>query len=210
MPQPAIDPQRTALLLFDMVNGFVHSSNPERARHVKESHLVERCVQITDAARAAGVRVFYASSEHRRDGTDYAPTLVDANHELVPYPDGPQLMDNPPPFEGTPEAEIIDELAPRPEDYVLTKRRWSAFAGTPLDILLRGLGIDTILLAGGSTDIGIIATAYAARDLGYHLVILRDACGTHRPGAQDFSMDRLFPRLARVMTVEQAAGLIDR
>jgi ureidoacrylate peracid hydrolase len=130
--------------------------------------------------------------------------------ELVPWPDGPRHMEGPTAVEGTPGAEVIPELQPRPEDYVIPKHRWSAFVGTHLNILLRGLGIDTVLLAGGSTDLGVLATAYSARDLGYHLIVLRDACQTHRPGAQEFCMDRLFPRMARVMTVEQAISLIAR
>ena len=91
---------------------------------------------------------------------------------------------------------------------MIGKPRWSAFAGTSLDPVLRGIGVDTILLAGGSTDVGIIATAYSARDLAYHLIVLRDGCQSQRPGAQDFCMDRLFPRLARVMTVQQALALL--
>jgi nicotinamidase-related amidase len=204
----SLDPQRSGLVLFDMLNAYVRSADPERARHTVESGLVERCVEMTTAARAAGVRVFYANSLHRADGTDYAPTIVDADTELVPWPGGPRLMAPAPGIEGTTGAQVIPELEPRPEDYIVPKSRWSAFAGTSLDVLLRGLGIDTILLAGGSTDIGIAATAYAARDLGYHLVVLRDACQTHRPGAQDFCMDRLFPRLSRVLTVKEAIALV--
>ena len=161
------------------------------------------------AARAAGMRVFYANSLHRRDGTDYGATLVDASTELKPWPDGPRLMGMPPGIEGTPGAEVVPELAPGPADYVVAKHRWGAFAGTSMDVLLRGLGIDTILLAGGSTDIGVLSTACAARDLGYHLVILRDACHTHRADAQEFCMSRIFPRMSRVMTVDKAISLIE-
>jgi hypothetical protein len=78
----------------------------------------------------------------------------------------------------------------------------------PATILLRALGIVTMLLGGGSTDLGVLATGYAALDLGYNLVVLRDACHTHRPGAQEFCMERLFPRMARVMPVADAIALI--
>jgi ureidoacrylate peracid hydrolase len=210
MPHFPIEPRRTGLVLFDMLNCFVHPPDPVRARRMAETGMVERCVQMVAAARAAGIRLCYANGAYRADATDYAPTLVDADMELVPWPDGPRLMENPPASEGTVGAQVIPELPPQPEDYIIPKHRWSAFVGTHLDILLRGLGIDTVLLAGGSTDIGILATAYSARDLGYHLIVLRDACQTHRPGAQEFCMDRLFPRMARVMTVEQAISLIPR
>ncbi len=151
---------------------------------------------------------FSAGNAYRLDGMDYGRVITDADMQLNPWPDGPRLMANPVAIEGTAPAQIIAELAPQPGDHVIPKHRWSSFAGTHLNILLRGLGIDTILLAGGSTDVGIISSAYAARDLGYHLIVLRDAC---RPYAQDqdFCMSRLFPRMARVMNVEQAIGLIE-
>lgn len=208
MATPTIDSRSSALVLFDMLNDFVRPKDPERARATEESGSIDRCVEMRSAARAAGVRVFYANSAHRPDGTDYAPTIVDANTNLVPWPNGPQLMGPPPGTIGTYGAEIIKELAPDPEDYIVPKHRWSAFGGTALDVLLRGLGIDTVLLAGGSTDLGVLATGYAARDLGYNLVVLRDACHTHRPGAQEFCMERLFPRMARVMTVAEAIALL--
>lgn len=152
--------------------------------------------------------VFYANSLHRPDYKDYGATLTDAGTDLTPWPDGPRLMGKPPGIEGTPGAEVIEELAPQPEDYVVPKHRWSAFAGTALDILLRAVGADTILLTGGATDIGILSTACAARDLGYHLVVLRDACHSPRDDGQEFCITRLFPRMARVMSVGEAIELL--
>lgn len=210
MPQVLIDPARTGLVLFDMLNHYMYPSNPDRARVIQENKIMEHSARLTRAARAAGIRIFYANGSYRADGMDYAPTVVDADMELNPWPDGPRLMEKGAAIEDSTAASVIAELTPQREDFIIAKHRWSAFAGTPLDLLLRGLRIDAILLAGGSTDIGILATASAARDLGYHLIILRDACYSHRPGAQDFCMNRLFPRMARVMTVEQAIGLIVR
>jgi nicotinamidase-related amidase len=208
MPLHPIEPTKTGLVLFDMLNDFVRPADPSRARHTAESGAIERSVEMVGAARTAGIAVFYANSTHRPDASDYGPTIVDANINLEPWPDGPKLMGNPPATEGTQGAQVIAELTPGPNDYIVLKHRWSAFAGTSLDMLLRWLGIDTILLAGGSTDLGVLATAYAARDLGYHLVVLRDACHTHRPNAQEFCMDQLFPRMARVMSVMEVVSLI--
>jgi nicotinamidase-related amidase len=208
MPQVPIDPSRTALILFDFLNCYVHPSDPEKERRILATGYVDRAKEMVTAARAAGMPVFYTNGAHRADGLDYGRTLVDANMELEPWPDGPRLMGQPVAIEGTPAGSIIPELPPQPGDWVMGKPRWSSFVGTSLDVALRGIGVDTILLAGGSTDVGIVATAYSARDLGYHLIVLRDACQSQRPGAQDFCMDRLFPRMARVMTVQQAIGLL--
>ena len=208
MPQIPIDPKRTGLVFFDMLNCYIHPADPEKERRIAQTGVVDRSVQMAQAARQAGIPIFYTNGAYRPDGSDYGRVITDADMEMEPWPDGPQLIEKPYAIEGTRANQVIAELAPRPEDHVIPKHRWSSFAGTHLDTLLRCLGIDTILLAGGSTDVGIISTAYAARDLGYHLIILRDACQSQRPGAQDFCMNRLFPRMARVMNVDQAISLI--
>ena len=95
---------------------------------------------------------------------------------------------------GVPHAEIIPETAPRTGDYVIKKHRWSAFFQTHLELSLRTAGIDTILLAGGALEIGIASTAYAARDLDYNQVILKDACTALSPSGYAFFMDEVMPR----------------
>src|SRR6266849_5879816 len=68
---------------------------------------------------------------------------------------------------GTWEAQVIDELEPQPQDYIIPKFRWSAFHQTYLDLALRNRNIDTLVIAGGSTDVGVASTAYTARDMDY-------------------------------------------
>ena len=80
---------------------------------------------------------------------------------------------------------------------------------TNLELQLRARGIDTIILAGGSTDVGIAATAFAARDRDYGLVIVRDACFSMRGNNHDFFMDRVFPRMARIRTVDETLALME-
>jgi nicotinamidase-related amidase len=103
---------------------------------------------------------------------------------------------------------VIPEIAPRSEDYVIKKHRWSTFFQTHLELSLRTAGIDTIMLAGGATHIGIASTAYSARDRDFNLIILRDACNAGRPGVNEFFMDEVFPVFARVLTVDQALALL--
>jgi len=208
MPQVPIDPQRTALILFDFLNCYVYPPDEERRWHVEATGVVERAQAMTAAARAAGMPIFYTNGAHRADSSDDSPGLTDAGYDLTPWPDGPRRMGPPTALAGTPAGEVIPELAPQDGDWVIGKQSWSPFVGTELNTVLRTLGVDTVAVAGGSTDVGIVATAYSARDLGFHVIVLRDACQSPFPGAQDFCMDRLFPRMARVMTVEQAIGLL--
>ena len=210
MPQLSIDPTRSALILFDMLNHYLKPDDPALAREIAEKHVVEQTARLLAAARAHAMSVFYTNGDHRADGRDFIATITDANMNLEPWPDGPQLMPHRAMVaSGTHGAQPVDELAPRPEDITILKHRWSSFAGTHLDHLLRARGVNTLLLCGGSTDVGIASTAYAARDLGYHLVIVRDCCHSERPGAQDFFMDRIFPRMARVLDADEAVKLIE-
>ncbi|MHA1643422.1 MAG: cysteine hydrolase family protein, partial [Candidatus Freyarchaeota archaeon] len=79
---------------------------------------------------------------------------------------------NPHCIEGTPGAEIITELAPLEKDYIVTnKRRYSALMGTDLEILLRGLRIENLILTGAFTDVCVLATALDARALDYRVII---------------------------------------
>ena len=93
-------------------------------------------------------------------------------------------------------------------DYIVKKHRWSTWFQTHLELSLRTAGIDTVMMAGGSTEIGIASTAYSGRDYGYSQIILSDACRSSRPGMDEFLMTRAFPGLARVMTVDEAIAKI--
>jgi nicotinamidase-related amidase len=71
---------------------------------------------------------------------------------------------------------LVARVAPRPGDHVVLKPRYSAFDSTPLDILLRELETDRILLAGMATEMCVAQTAIAARELGYKVTVLAGAC----------------------------------
>jgi nicotinamidase-related amidase len=110
--------------------------------------------------------------------------------------------------EGEWKSQIIDEIKPQPGDYVIPKHRWSAFHQTHLELSLRTRGVNTIVLCGGAIDVGIVSTAYQARDLDFNLVIVRDAC-TGRPEVFDVCMDQMFPRMARVRTTQQVIQMMN-
>jgi nicotinamidase-related amidase len=106
------------------------------------------------------------------------------------------------------DSEVAAELAPSPGDVFVPKNRWSSFFETNLELQLRVRGIDTIVIAGGSTDVGIAATVFAARDMDLGIVVIRDACYSARGDNNAFFMERVFPRMGRVMTVDQAVKLM--
>ena len=199
-------PTRSALLFFDMLNGHIKKDDPKTQARYKP--VIAAASQLLQGARAHRVMVAYACANHRADNATSAHTVCDTDGRLKPIP-----IDQKPNFVpivagGTWEASVIDELAPAPEDYVIPKYRWSAFFQTYLDLALRTRKIDTLIIAGGSTDVGVASTAYTARDLDYNLVIVNDACSSPEHDNHDQFMRRIFPRMARVRTAAQVVEML--
>ena len=190
MSAERLTPSRTCLLLFDFLVGHA-ARDPQRYAPV-----LANAAKLLAAARATGAMVAYARADHRADGGTTARTLHDSGPR-------PPLITS-----GTPEAAIVPELAPRSDEYMVPKHRWSAFHGTYLDLALRARGVDTVILTGGSTEIGISSTAYAARDLDYNLVIVTDACTSAKHEVHAQLMSEVFPRLARVRTTAQVLEML--
>ena len=180
--------------------GGLKPEDPVEAEAIRKSGYLDRLRQLEGASRAAGVRIFYTQPEHRRDGSDWPVTIIGDPPEPTTY----KGIN----YKGSRHATILDDIAPREGDYVIAKHRWSAFFQTSLELSLRMAGIDTIILAGGATEIGIASTAYAARDHDYSLIVVRDACRSNHPELDDLWMDGVFPRLARVLTVDEVVGLL--
>jgi nicotinamidase-related amidase len=198
-----LDPARTALVLFDLLAGHVNNDDASRARFAP---VIAHAAALLAAARKSGVMVVYANADHRADRATSARTLRDTDNRLRPL--APGAVDSPLLTGGTPETQVVAALAPRPEDFVVPKHRWSAFHGTYLELAMRTRGVDTIILAGGSTDVGIASTAFAARDLDYNLVIASDACTSPEQDNHEQLMRRVFPRMARVRTTAQVLAML--
>ncbi len=161
--------RQTALVFFDMLKRYDYGPDlktllPEAAAQVNA------CVRLMQAARDAGVPVFHACGHHRPDGRDLATAITDeelarGGRGAAPTPEG---------------QDVIDELKPEPGDYVIHKHRWSMFFQTELELSLRARDIDTILLGGGSTEVGIASSCYAARDLDFNTILVRECLRSGR------------------------------
>jgi nicotinamidase-related amidase len=207
MEEYPIIPEKTAMLFFDCLNIYLHPADPERAAIVQASGQIQAMQRMYQACRESGIVIFYGQADHRPDGKDFWPHVVGLGYTGQPG-EPPRKTTPPAVVADSWGAQIIDELAPQPGDYIIKKHRWSTFFQTHMELSLRTAGIDTLLLAGGSTEIGIASTAYSARDWNYHQIILRDACRSGRPGMDDFLMEKVFPGFARVMTVDEAISKI--
>jgi nicotinamidase-related amidase len=206
MAEPSLDPRKTAVLYFDTLKIYLYEKDRPVVRPEAQTQ-VAAAKRMLDAARALDLPVVYAAADHRPDGADWAPTISDRNVDrFVEVFGKPRIR--PATTRDSVGAEVIDELAPREGDYVIKKHRWSAFKGTHLDLSMRTAGVDTICIAGGGTDVGVAATAYAARDHDFNVVILRDACRAARKEIDEFFMEHVFPRLGRVRTVDETIALL--
>ena len=197
----------TGLILFDALHGYLHPSDPKKIAFLDERNILKNLQRLLAGARQAGLTTFYPSGAHAADGSDTVERLTDTDMDLRPLGGGDKPI-TPHIRKGSKDQEIAAELAPAAGDVLVPKNRWSSFFETNLELQLRVRGIDTIVIAGGSTDVGIAATAYAARDMDLGIVIVRDACYSMRGNNNEFFMERVFPRMGRVMTVDEAVKLM--
>jgi nicotinamidase-related amidase len=203
------DLKKTGLLFFDILNGYVPAPEPGKPRILKP--WIQNAVRLSRAARAAGLPFFFAKGNHRPDNATTALLLTDTNNSLVRWPNSEVTKTKMHVIAGDQSSDVLADLEPKPDDYYIVKYRWSAFFQTYLDLALRTRGIDTLIISGGSTDVGVTSTLYSGRDLDYNMIVVSDACGTsHDQRAHDMLMELVFPRMARVRTTEQVIEMIHR
>ena len=144
---------RPAILVVDMLNDFVYGAlTCERGKAI-----VPATANLLDAARKAGIPVIFCNDAHRK-GIDRELALW-GDHAIA----------------GTPGAEVIPELSLSESDYVVPKRRYSGFFQTDLDILLKELGVQTVVMTGLHTHMCVRHTSADAYSLGYDVVVAKEA-----------------------------------
>ena len=203
VPDRRFNLDTTGILFFD----FTNFGGTGRVRHSpqsleKKQQAVANAIRIREAARKRGLPLFITAPDHRADGLDTPARLQDGTRDgpfadpemfRVVIPDG---------LRGQWEAQVMEELAPREEDTLILKHRWSAFHGTHLELSLRMLGVDTLAILGGALEAGMASTAYSARDHDVSMVFIRDAISAGSPAAETLFMESIFPHMGLVHTTE--------
>lgn len=179
--EEACDPRRMALIVYDMQVGVI--------RQIADGpRIVARVCGLVDAARRGGYRVFYL----RHMGVPKAVAGVAALRMAMAWQRVDTVDRVQPMFlRDSEEFALVPELEPSPDEMVFDKISMSAFVGTPLDIVLRDCGLDTIAIAGVATEVGIDPTARHASDLGYLPILVTDACGAGHAEAAERALDAL-------------------
>jgi len=101
------------------------------------------------------------------------------------------------------ESQSLDAVNPLPDELIVNKTNGGAFSGTNLDFVLRNMDIESLILVGFLTDECVAATAYHAADIGYDVLLVRDACATHRKEAHDAIIWSLDDMCLKVYTTEE-------
>lgn len=162
------------LIIVDMQVGGEDGGIPFMGGY--DDHIV-RARKMIDAARRNAVPIVFIQEVHRPDHVDFGREL-----------DGTEDVHC---VDGHPSTAIDKRLGMTANDYHIVKRRYSAFFGTDLEILLKGLKADTLILCGGLTDVCVHYTFVDSHQHDYHARVVEDACGGSTLARHDASLDAM-------------------
>ena len=173
-----LDPRRAALVMWDMQNGLA-------GRAPRVASIRDNALKLLDAAERHAMPVIWSRHILPPLHLTTGPFLLFLmKKQKVDHPD--KLV--PTMQAGMADANFIDGLRPLPHHIVLEKSQPSLFVDTPLDLRLKALGVDTLIIGGVATDIGIEFTCRHAAALGYFTVVVEDASGAYSDAAHERSL----------------------
>ncbi len=184
---------KSAYLLIDMEEAFVH---PQGAHCIKGAlATVPACSATMQLAREKGIPIFYIKRIYRENGSDVELTRYSS------WVAGGRAMGAA--SIGSNSIEAPQGLEPQAGDYTIIKPRWSAFFQTELDLILRRLGIRTVILAGTTTPNCIRTTCYDANALDYNVVVLTDCTSSNTAEIQRVNLEDMHRMGAVLMTAQE-------
>jgi len=170
-----LDPARTAAVVVDMQNGFCH---PDGSLYAPASEaVVEPIADVLASAREAGASVVFTRDVH-------PPEQFDGNHYYDEFDRWGEHV-----VEGSWETEIVDGLAVREADHVVTKHTYDAFYGTELEGWLSAHGIENLLLCGTLANVCVLHTAGSAGLRDFRPILLDDAVGFIEEDHREYALD---------------------
>jgi len=192
-----VAPPGCAVLTMEIQRGVIGdlTSFPELAAAAEEVGVVANTARLLEAARSRGVGVVHCTAEFRADraGSTANCQLIAA---MVRRPE--HLL------AGTPATELVPPLKAEPGDLVSARLHGvSPFTGTSLDTWLRSLGVRTVVVTGVSVNLGVIGLAIEAVNLGYQVVVPRDAVAGLPASYADGLLANTFPLISTLTTVDE-------
>jgi nicotinamidase-related amidase len=184
MALTTLDPV-TALIIVDLQKGLVGSTFIHPI-----GDIVARAQNLVTAFRRHALPIALVNV----DGT--APGRTERPRHIRPLSDG--------------WTDLLPELGRQPDDIVVTKRTWGAFASTDLENQLRRRGVTQVVVSGVATGTGVESTARQAYEAGFNVTLAVDAMTDARPDAHDYSIANVFPRLGETGATQAIVELLER
>jgi biuret amidohydrolase len=181
MRQPMIV-GKPALIVVDIQQGAAMPADVVGIAHMDGTQArVERAERLVAAARAAGVPIVFFQEVHRPSGVDFGRELdgAEGRHCVA----------------GEPATELWPTLQPDPaaddREFHIVKRRYSGFIGTEFEIVLRGLGVHTLILIGGLTDVCVHYTFADAHQRDFYVRVVEDCVGGSSVARHEAALDAM-------------------
>ena len=192
-----LDPKKTAVILVDMINAVAKGDGPPYNPPANRQAVTNQFVKLVAHCRKVGTPLIYITTHRRADNADAPKTLMDIGNAGT----GNQA--------GTAGVQVVDELAMKPEDYLLVKPRFSAFYGTDLDNILRNLGTETILVGGISTQRSVEGTARDAKNRDIQCIVVSDCCTAGEEDVHEMTIKHVLPLLVRVRSTDEVIAALE-
>jgi nicotinamidase-related amidase len=203
--------RKSALVIVDMQNDFVHADGgfAHRAREHPEAKIdmpflmstIPPVKRLADAFRRAGRPVVYVTQVLRPDYSDAAfpywratKGSTSGNRTFI--------------VEGSWGAQIVDELKPEQGDHVVVKKGFGGFANTPLDIILRNLGVNTCVMVGVTTCVCVSTTIREGVEYNYRMIIVSDAVAEVHRDTHEAELKTMARIFADVKSSDEVIGML--
>ncbi len=187
-----IDRTKTAIVVIDLQKGIVAG---ERLPHTSQT-VIENTAQILHTFRKNNMPVFLVRVVISNDQKDRPNPASD-----IPSAVGMKMPDD--------WSDFVSELQQENTDIVINKRQWGAFYGTELELQLRRRKIDTIVLCGISTNIGVESTARFAYEYGYNQIFVEDAMTAASKEEHESTVAKILPRIGLVRSTKEILEMLD-
>jgi nicotinamidase-related amidase len=181
-----IDKTKTAIVVIDLQKGIAsRETQPHSAKIV-----IENTAQLLKVFRKNNMPVFLVRVATSPDQKDRLNVITDTT-----WSGGGQMPAD--------WSDLVPELEKENSDIIITKKQWGAFYGTELDLQLRRRKIDTIVLCGIATCMGVESTARFANEYGYNQIFAEDAMSSMSKEEHEHTVNKIFPRLGLVRKTKE-------
>jgi ureidoacrylate peracid hydrolase len=210
--QPGPEIGKSALIIVDMQNDFVHPDgafahrareNPGKIDMPFLSGTIPYVKKLADAFRKAGRPVVYIAHVLKPDYSDaqfpYWRAARGANRGNRTF-----IVEN------TWGAQVVDELAPQPGEHLVIKKGFGGFSNTPLDTILRNMGVTTCVVSGVTTCVCVSTTVRGGVEHNYRMILVKDAVAEVDRETHDGELKTMQRIFAEVKTADEVVQMLER